>query len=210
MTVACTQDALATMYVCDQHPIIRRFFLNYLHTQATIVSHNPDEGVTRIKLPSGTKKQVPSGARAMVGVVAGGGRMDKPLLKAGRAYFKYKAKRKSWPKVRGVAMNVSSPLYASRFLVKQSLLYSLWITLTVVVITSTSVRQLPSEEMHHQVARWVSLLPGELVVSVVPRQPMSKTISKDHKCNKNTLRKQSTRRFYTLSLVCIIIPFEFS
>lgn len=42
-----------------------------------------------------------------MGVVAGGGRIDKPLLKAGRAYHKYKVKRNSWPKVRGVAMNVS-------------------------------------------------------------------------------------------------------
>lgn len=41
----------------------------------------------------------------MVGLVAGGGRLDKPLLKAGRAYHKYKAKRNEWPKVRGVAMN---------------------------------------------------------------------------------------------------------
>ena len=29
----------------------------------------------------------------------------KPLLKAGRAYHKYRVKRNSWPKVRGVAMN---------------------------------------------------------------------------------------------------------
>ena len=42
-----------------------------------------------------------------MGVVAGGGRIDKPLLKAGRAYHKYKVKRNSWPKVRGVAMTVS-------------------------------------------------------------------------------------------------------
>lgn len=41
----------------------------------------------------------------VVGIVAGGGRIDKPVLKAGRAYFKYKAKRNCWPKVRGVAMN---------------------------------------------------------------------------------------------------------
>lgn len=39
------------------------------------------------------------------GIVAGGGRIDKPLLKAGRAYHKYKVKRNSWPKVRGVCMN---------------------------------------------------------------------------------------------------------
>ena len=55
-----------------------------------------------------------------IGIVAGGGRTDKPLLKAGRAYHKYKAKRNSWPKVRGVAMNpVDHPhgggMYLSRF-----------------------------------------------------------------------------------------------
>ena len=43
-----------------------------------------------------------------IGIVAGGGRIDKPILKAGRSYHKFKAKRKSWPKVRGVAMNVSA------------------------------------------------------------------------------------------------------
>uniref|UniRef100_M4BJW7 Large ribosomal subunit protein uL2 C-terminal domain-containing protein n=1 Tax=Hyaloperonospora arabidopsidis (strain Emoy2) TaxID=559515 RepID=M4BJW7_HYAAE len=43
--------------------------------------------------------------RAMVGVVAGGGRTDKPILKAGRAFHKYRVKRNEWPRVRGVAMN---------------------------------------------------------------------------------------------------------
>lgn len=72
---------------------------------ATIVAHNKDSGKTRIRLPSGAKKTVQSVCRAMVGLVAGGGRMDKPMLKAGRSYWKYKAKRHSWPKVRAVAMN---------------------------------------------------------------------------------------------------------
>uniref|UniRef100_A0A2P2IAK0 Large ribosomal subunit protein uL2 n=1 Tax=Hirondellea gigas TaxID=1518452 RepID=A0A2P2IAK0_9CRUS len=72
---------------------------------ASVVSHNPDAGTSRIRLPSGAKKIVKSKCRAMVGVVAGGGRIDKPLLKAGNAYHKYKAKRNCWPKVRGVAMN---------------------------------------------------------------------------------------------------------
>uniref|UniRef100_A0A3B3YKQ9 Large ribosomal subunit protein uL2 n=1 Tax=Poecilia mexicana TaxID=48701 RepID=A0A3B3YKQ9_9TELE len=48
---------------------------------------------------------ISSANRAVVGVVAGGGRIDKPILKAGRAYHKYKAKRNCWPRVRGVAMN---------------------------------------------------------------------------------------------------------
>merc|ERR1712060_614778 len=62
-------------------------------------------GRTRVKLPSGSKKVIPSANRAMVGIVAGGGRIDKPILKAGRAYHKYKVKRNCWPRVRGVAMN---------------------------------------------------------------------------------------------------------
>ncbi|KAI8324047.1 60S ribosomal protein L2 [Martensiomyces pterosporus] len=77
---------------------------------ATIIGHNHDEGVTRVKLPSGNKKVLKSACRGTVGIVAGGGRIDKPLLKAGRAFFKFRAKRNSWPKTRGVAMNpVDSP-----------------------------------------------------------------------------------------------------
>jgi len=72
---------------------------------AVIISHNPDEGVTRVRLPSGARKVVKSTCRAMIGIAAGGGRLEKPMLKAGRAYHKYRAKRKCWPIVRGVAMN---------------------------------------------------------------------------------------------------------
>jgi large subunit ribosomal protein L8e len=71
----------------------------------TVVAHNKDTKKTKISLPSGAKKIIPSGNRAIVGIVAGGGRLDKPLLKAGNAYYKYKAKRNCWPRVRGVAMN---------------------------------------------------------------------------------------------------------
>ncbi|KAJ1883436.1 60S ribosomal protein L2 [Coemansia sp. RSA 1722] len=72
---------------------------------ATVIGHNVDEGTTRVKLPSGNKKVLKSECRATVGIVAGGGRIDKPLLKAGRAFFKHRAKRNSWPRTRGVAMN---------------------------------------------------------------------------------------------------------
>ncbi|KAI9722096.1 MAG: 60S ribosomal protein L2A [Chrysothrix sp. TS-e1954] len=71
----------------------------------TVIGHNPDEGKTRVKLPSGSKKVVKSTVRGMVGIVAGGGRTDKPLLKASRAKHKFMAKRNSWPRTRGVAMN---------------------------------------------------------------------------------------------------------
>lgn len=72
---------------------------------ALVVAHNPDAGITRIKLPSGLKKVISSQCRCTIGQVAGGGRTEKPMLKAGRAYHKYRVKNNSWPRVRGVAMN---------------------------------------------------------------------------------------------------------
>mmetsp|Transcript_17440 Transcript_17440/g.18182 ORF Transcript_17440/g.18182 Transcript_17440/m.18182 type:complete len:256 (+) Transcript_17440:31-798(+) len=70
-----------------------------------IIAQDPDRGTTRVRLPSGSKRTFPNECRATIGLVAGGGRTDKPMLKAGRAWHKYKAKRNEWPIVRGVAMN---------------------------------------------------------------------------------------------------------
>merc|ERR1712086_693584 len=39
---------------------------------ATVIAHNVDTKRTRVKMPSGTKKVIPSANRAMVGIVAGG------------------------------------------------------------------------------------------------------------------------------------------
>ena len=73
-------------------------------TYVTVIGHTED-GKTRVRLPSGQRKTVPSICRGMIGIVAGGGRTDKPILKAGIAYHKARAKKKNWPHVRGVAMN---------------------------------------------------------------------------------------------------------
>ena len=72
---------------------------------ATIIGHDSNGKTSRIRLSSGAKKTVPSTSRATIGIVAGGGRIDKPLLKAGRAHHKFKVKRNSWPRTSGVAMN---------------------------------------------------------------------------------------------------------
>jgi large subunit ribosomal protein L8e len=74
-------------------------------TYVTVIGHNDETGKSKVRLPSGSKKTLNSDVRGMVGMVAGGGRLDKPMLKAGAAYHKYKVKRNEWPKVRGVAMN---------------------------------------------------------------------------------------------------------
>ncbi|XP_028793900.1 60S ribosomal protein L8-3 [Neltuma alba] len=89
----------------EHHVGDRGVFARCSGDYAIVISHNPDNDTSRIKLPSGAKKIVPSGCRAMIGQVAGGGRTEKPLLKAGNAYHKFRVKRNCWPKVRGVAMN---------------------------------------------------------------------------------------------------------
>merc|ERR1711981_1255670 len=54
---------------------------------------------------SGTFVTVIGQSRAMLGIVAGGGRNEKPILKAGVKHYMFKPKRKMFPKVRGVCMN---------------------------------------------------------------------------------------------------------
>lgn len=77
-------------------------------SSATVVSHGKKKTV--IQLPSGRFKTLDSTCRATVGVIAGGGRKDKPFLKAGKKHITYKARGKQYPIVRGVAMNpVSHP-----------------------------------------------------------------------------------------------------
>ncbi|CAL9161745.1 unnamed protein product [Musa hybrid cultivar] len=91
---------LATVFFCQVYlgsEVVKNKFLFSRSTMILLLF--------LIKLPSGAKKIVPSNCRAMIGQVAGGGRTEKPLLKAGNAYHKFRVKRNCWPKVRGVAMN---------------------------------------------------------------------------------------------------------
>jgi len=52
--------------------------------------------------PSGSMQR----CRATIGIVAGGGRVEKPFVKAGNKSHKMKNTASNWPRVRGVAMNV--------------------------------------------------------------------------------------------------------
>ena len=74
-------------------------------TSAVVIGRSEEGDKVRIRLPSGDRKTVPAECRAMIGVVAGGGRIDKPILKAGVQWHKFHAKRHCFPRVRPVAMN---------------------------------------------------------------------------------------------------------
>lgn len=152
---------------------------------ATIIGHDLDAQTTRLRLPSGAKKTVKSEVRATVGIVAGGGRPDKPLLKAGRAYHKYRVKRNCWPKTRGVAMSASFafPLLEQPLTSLPPILLDLSLdlflsfldqnqtplTIPMVVVTiSTSEKPPRSSATPCLVKKPVSLLPAEPVSSAVP------------------------------------------
>jgi large subunit ribosomal protein L2 len=70
---------------------------------AQLMSHDRDVAV--VQLPSGEVRRLPPGCRATIGVVAGGGRTEKPFVKAGNKHHKMKARGTKYPRVRGVAMN---------------------------------------------------------------------------------------------------------
>ncbi|MFX1562695.1 MAG: 50S ribosomal protein L2 [Promethearchaeota archaeon] len=78
-------------------------FVRSSGTYATIVTHT--RGKTTIRLPSGKTRTFSSTSRATIGVVSGGGRPEKPFLKAGHKHKYKRAKGHTYPKVRGVAMN---------------------------------------------------------------------------------------------------------
>ena len=70
---------------------------------ANLMAH--DRSVAVVQLPSDEVKRLDPQCRATIGVVAGGGRTEKPMVKAGNKYHKMKARGTKWPTVRGVAMN---------------------------------------------------------------------------------------------------------
>lgn len=72
-------------------------------SSGTLVSKKA--GKATIRLPSGTLKQIDSRCRAAVGIIAGAGRRDKPLMKAGASHHKMKARNHYWPIVAGMSKN---------------------------------------------------------------------------------------------------------
>jgi len=78
---------------------------------ATVVAHTPLG--TMIKFPSGKTRYLNDLCRAMIGVVSGAGRVDKPFLKAGSMFHLMRARGRKYPRTRGVAMVAAVHPYGS-------------------------------------------------------------------------------------------------
>ena len=72
-------------------------------TFARILSKSGDK--ITIELPSKRKKSFNKECKASIGIVSGGGRPEKPFLKAGTKHYRMKIKNTVYPIVSGSAMN---------------------------------------------------------------------------------------------------------
>jgi large subunit ribosomal protein L2 len=77
-----------------------------------VVSRTP-AGVL-VRLPSRQQKVFHESCRAAIGVLAGGGRIEKPLMKAGIAHYKAKARNHLYPKTSASAMNAVDHPYGNK------------------------------------------------------------------------------------------------
>jgi large subunit ribosomal protein L2 len=74
-----------------------------------------------ILMPSKKEKSFNKNCRAVVGVIAGAGRLDKPLLKAGKNHHIKKARNKLWPRTSAIKTNaVDHPFGSGRGKVPKS------------------------------------------------------------------------------------------
>jgi large subunit ribosomal protein L2 len=92
----------AYIYNIERNPGDGGRFVRSPGSYATVVSREGDK--IFVKLPSRTTMILSNECRVQLGVVSGGGRQEKPLLRAGAAHYKYKCRNRLWPKVRGVHM----------------------------------------------------------------------------------------------------------
>ena len=77
-------------------------FVKTAGTSALVVSRGK---VVVLTMPSGELKEFNPNCRAVIGVVAGGGRIDKPLGKAGKNFHTLRSRSVANKKTKGVAMN---------------------------------------------------------------------------------------------------------
>ncbi len=78
-------------------------FVRASGTEARVITQS-DNYVTVI-LPSKKEKTFHGNCRAIIGIVAGSGRTEKPYLKAGTKLFKMRKKNRLYPRTSGGAMN---------------------------------------------------------------------------------------------------------
>ena len=74
----------------------------------TIIGHNEDAQTTKVRMPSGSKKTISSDCRAMVGIIAGGGR-SAPASVTRTSAPKPRSMRSVWSRVASGSITSTPP-----------------------------------------------------------------------------------------------------
>ena len=93
-------------------------FVRAAGTSAKIIT-KLKEGIV-VQLPSKKTKQFHPFCRATIGIISGGGRLEKPFLKAGQAFFKHWAKNKKYPHISGAAQNAVDHPFGNKRTLRKS------------------------------------------------------------------------------------------
>jgi large subunit ribosomal protein L2 len=72
---------------------------------SALVSKKLDNNKVAIMMPNKNEIIFSGDCRATLGTIAGAGRVLKPFVKAGRMFYKMKARNKLWPRTSAVKMN---------------------------------------------------------------------------------------------------------
>lgn len=91
------------IYGLEAKPFGGSKFCRTSGAMAKIVTKTAEKAI--VELPSKKTKELDLNCRAIIGTVAGGGRKEKPVLKAGIAFYKFGVKNKKWPRTKACAMN---------------------------------------------------------------------------------------------------------
>jgi large subunit ribosomal protein L2 len=82
---------------------------------SAIVSKKLENNKIEVVMPNKNQITLSGDCRATIGVIAGAGRTMKPFVKAGRMFYKMKARNKLWPRTSAVKMNaVDHPFGSGR------------------------------------------------------------------------------------------------
>jgi len=92
------------IYCIESRPKDGGVFIKTSGSKA-VVNRIMENGIF-VMMPSKKEKKLNENCRAILGVIAGAGRLDKPILKAGKQHYIKKSRNKFWPRTSAVKVNV--------------------------------------------------------------------------------------------------------
>lgn len=91
------------IYDVESRPGDGGIFIKTAGSSAIVTGNS--ENFSQIMLPSKKEKKLNPDCRAVIGIIAGSGRLDKPFVKAGKKFHLKKSKGKLWPRTSAVKVN---------------------------------------------------------------------------------------------------------